>query len=70
MTLFNTENALLSIESLSHSKIMIIEHAQMEKLHAKFPKFEHIHRMNLQKRIAALQKKDFWAINPISKRKI
>lgn len=59
MTLFNTENALLSIESLSHSKIMIIEHAQMEKLHAKFPKFEHIHRMNLQKRIAALQKRIF-----------
>ena len=55
ITLFNKEKSLLSIESIS------IENYDYRacsngKTHTKFPKFEHIHRMNLQKRIAALQR--------------
>lgn len=57
MTLFNKEKTLLSIESLSHSKIMTIEQSQLEKLYAKFPEFEVIQRKKLENRIATLQKR-------------
>ncbi len=59
MTLFNNEKSILSIESLSHSKIVIIEQSQLEALYDKFPEFGLINRMNLQNRIAALQKRIF-----------
>lgn len=69
MTLFNKEKSLLSIESLSHSKIMIIEQSQLEKLYSKFPEFGLIHRMNLQNRIATLQKRIFGLLTLTAKEK-
>tara|TARA_Y100000385_G_C13085242_1_gene636089 strand:- start:327 stop:902 length:576 start_codon:yes stop_codon:yes gene_type:complete len=59
MTLFNKEKTLLSIESLSHSKIMIITQSELEGLYSKYPEFGLTHRMNLQNRIATLQKRIF-----------
>ncbi len=69
MTLFNKEKSLLCIESLSHSKIMIIEQLQLEKLYSKYPEFGLKHRMNLQNRIAALQKRIFGLLTLSAKEK-
>ena len=69
MTLFNKEKSLLSIESLSHSKIMIIEQSQLEKLYSKFPEFGLKHSMNLQNRIATLQKRIFGLLTLTAKEK-
>ena len=69
MTLFNTEKTLLTIESLSHSKIMIIEQSELEKLYSKFPEFGLKHRLNLQNRIAALQKRIFGLLTMNAKEK-
>ena len=68
-TLFNTEKSLLSIESLSHSKIMIIEQSQLVKLYSKFPQFGIANRMNLQNRIASLQKRIFGLLTMTAKEK-
>ena len=69
MTLFHKEKSLLSIESLSHSKILIIEQSQLEKLYYKFPEFGLINRMNLQNRIASLQKRIFGLLTMTAKEK-
>jgi len=69
MTLFNTKKSLLSIESLSHSKIMIIEQSHLEELFSKFPEFGLVNRMNLQNRIAALQKRLFGLLTLTAKEK-
>jgi len=69
MTLFNEKKSLLNIESLSHSKIMIIEQSELEKLYSKYPKFGLIHRMNLQNRIATLQKRIFGLLTMTAKEK-
>jgi CRP-like cAMP-binding protein len=69
MTLFNMETSLLSIESLSHSKIIIIEQSQLEKLFSKFPQFGLTNRLNLQNRIAALQKRIFGLLTMTAKEK-
>ena len=69
MTLFNKEKSLLSIESLSHSKIMIIEQSHLEELYFKFPEFGLINRMNLQNRIASLQKRIFGLLTLTAKEK-
>ncbi len=57
MTLFTNHNSLVSIESLSHSKIMLIEQAELERLYEKYPQFEALQRKNFEKRIATLQKR-------------
>ena len=69
MTLFNTEKSLLSIESLSHSKIIIIEQSQLEELFSKYPEFGLVNRMNLQNRIAAQQKRIFGLLTLTAKEK-
>jgi len=69
MTLFNKEKSVLSIESLSHSKIMIIEQSELEKLYSKYPEFGLINRMNLQNRIASLQKRIFGLLTMTAKEK-
>ena len=69
MTLFNEEKSLLSIESLSHSKIVVMEQAKLEALFAKYPEFGLKHRMNLQNRIAALQKRIFGLLTLTAKEK-
>ena len=69
MTLFNDEKSILSIESLSHSKIVIIEQSQLEELYLKFPEFGLINRMNLQNRIASLQKRIFGLLTLTAKEK-
>ncbi len=69
MTLFNNDKSLLSIESLSHSKIILIEQSKLEELFSKYPEFGLKHGMNLQNRITALQKRIFGLLTLSAKEK-
>ena len=57
ITLYTDNAAMVSIESVTHSKILVIENAKIEELYAEFPQFEASQRKNFQKRLAALQKR-------------
>ena len=57
ITLYTDNKSIVSIESVTHSKILVIENAKMEEIYAEFPQFEAFQRKNFEKRIAALQKR-------------
>jgi CRP-like cAMP-binding protein len=57
ITLNTDKKSIVSIERVTHSKIMVIENAKMEELYTEFPQFEAFQRKNFEKRIAALQKR-------------
>ncbi|MFK8059848.1 MAG: Crp/Fnr family transcriptional regulator [Polaribacter sp.] len=57
MTLYSNEKSIVSIESLTHSKVLIISNYKLEEFYKKFPDFEVFQRKNFEKRIAALQKR-------------
>ncbi len=57
ITLFTKQNSVLYIESLSHSKVFLLEQASLEKFYSKYPEFEVVLRKNLEKRVATLQKR-------------
>ena len=55
MTLYTNNTSVVSIESVTQSKVLIIEKKSIEKLHKMYPEFETLQRKNFEKRIAALQ---------------
>lgn len=57
MTLYTNEKSVLTIESLTHSKVLIISNDKLEEFYKEFPDFEVFQRKNFEKRIAALQKR-------------
>ncbi len=57
MTIYTDKKSIASIESLSHSKILIIENEQLQKLFKDFPQFEILQRKNFERRITTLQKR-------------
>lgn len=57
MTLFSNENSVVTIESLSPSKIMILEKDKLESFYSKYPEIASLQRTNLENRIATLQKR-------------
>ena len=57
ITLYTDNRSKVSIESLTHSKVLIIDNSKVEKFYEKFPQFEIIQRKNFEKRISALQKR-------------
>ena len=57
MTLYTDNKSVVSIESLTHSKILIIENEKVEKFYKEHPRFEVFQRKNFEKRIATLQKR-------------
>lgn len=57
ITLYTKNNSIVCIESLSHSKILVINHNEIEKLYIEYPQFEALQRRNFEKRIATLQKR-------------
>ncbi len=57
ITLYTDNKAVVSIESLTHSKVLIIDNSNVEKFYQEFPQFEIIQRKNFEKRISALQKR-------------
>ena len=57
ITLYTDNTSIVSIESVTHSKILLIQNAEIERLYAEFPQFEVFQRKNFQNRVAALQKR-------------
>ncbi len=57
MTLYTEEKSKVSIESISHSKLLIIEKFQLEKIFQEHTEFEMFQRKNFERRIATLQKR-------------
>ncbi|WP_460219438.1 Crp/Fnr family transcriptional regulator [Psychroserpens sp. MEBiC05023] len=57
ITLYTENKSVISIESLTHSKVLIIDNSKVEKFYQEFPQFESFQRKNFEKRIAALQKR-------------
>lgn len=57
ITLYTNNKSVVSIESLTHSKIMVIDKAKVDKFYKEYPQFETFQRKNFEKRIATLQKR-------------
>ena len=57
ITLYTDNKSVVTIESLTHSKVLIIDNSKVEKFYQEFPQFETIQRKNFEKRISALQKR-------------
>ena len=57
ITLYTDQKSVVAIESLTNSKVLIIDNAKVEKFYQEFPQFETIQRKNFEKRISALQKR-------------
>ena len=57
MTIYTNEESVVSIESLTHSKVLIINNDKLEEFYKEYPHFEVFQRKNFEKRIAALQKR-------------
>ena len=56
-TLYTGDKSIVSIESLTHSKVLVIPNSKVDKFYMEFPQFEIFQRKNFEKRIAALQKR-------------
>ncbi|GAB1309667.1 Crp/Fnr family transcriptional regulator [Urechidicola sp. KH5] len=57
ITLYTNNKSVVTIESLTHSKVYIMDNSKVEKFYQEFPQFEMMQRKNFEKRIAALQKR-------------
>ena len=57
ITLYTNEKSIVSIESLTNSKVLIINNDKLEEFYKEFPDFEVFQRKNFEKRIAALQRR-------------
>lgn len=57
ITLYTDSKSVVSIESLSHSKILVIQNSSLDKLYLEYPQFEALQRKNFERRIATLQKR-------------
>ena len=57
ITLYTDNKSVVSIESLTHSKILILDNDKVEEFYQIFPQFETIQRKNFEKRISSLQKR-------------
>jgi CRP-like cAMP-binding protein len=57
MTVYSNEKSIVAIESLTHSKVLIINNDKLDEFYKKFPDFEVFQRKNFEKRIAALQRR-------------
>ena len=55
ITLYTDNKSVVSIESLTHSKILVIDHTKVENFYKEFPQFETFQRKNFEKRVSALQ---------------
>lgn len=57
ITLYTDKKSVVSIESLTHSKILIIKNEDVESFYNLFPRFESFQRKNFEKRTATLQRR-------------
>jgi CRP-like cAMP-binding protein len=57
ITLYTDNKSVVTIESLTHSKILILDKNKVDKLYKEFLPFETFQRKNFEKRTATLQKR-------------
>jgi len=57
ITLYTADRSVMSIESLSHSKILVIGKDNLDKIYKEYPQFEAFQRKNFERRISTLQKR-------------
>ena len=57
ITFYTNDNSVLTIESLTNSKILLLNKVKAEKFYKKYPQLENLQRKNFEKRIATLQKR-------------
>jgi len=57
ITLYTNDKSVVSIESLSHSKVFVIDKIKLERFFKEYPQFEPFQRKNFEKRTATLQKR-------------
>ena len=57
ITLYTNERSVVSIESLSHSKILVVDKIKLDKIYKEYPLFESFQRKKFERRIATLQKR-------------
>ena len=57
ITLYTEQNSIVTIESLTHSKVLVIKNSEIDNFYSEFPQFELFHRRNFEKRIAAMQRR-------------
>lgn len=57
ITLYTDDKSVVSIESLTHSKILVLDKNQVDTLYNEYPPFEAFQRKNFEKRTATLQKR-------------
>lgn len=57
ITLYTDEKSVVSIESLTHSTILVLDKKKVDKLYKDFPLFETFQRKNFERRTATLQKR-------------
>jgi len=57
ITFYTDKKSVVSIESLSHSKILVIGRSDLENMYQEYPQFATLHRRYFEKRIATLQKR-------------
>jgi len=55
ITLYTNNKSVVSIESVTHSKVLVIDNSKVEEFYNDYPQFETFQRKNFEKRIAALQ---------------
>lgn len=56
-TLYTDNKSIVSVESLTNTKVLVIDRTKAEKLYRAYPPFETFQRKNFEKRIATLQKR-------------
>jgi len=56
-TLYTNNKSIVSIESLTHSEVLILDKNHVDKLYKEYPPFETFQRKNFEKRTATLQKR-------------
>lgn len=57
ITLYTDQKSVVCIESLTPSKVLILENEKVEKFYKEYPPFEVFQRKNFEKRIATMQKR-------------
>jgi CRP-like cAMP-binding protein len=57
ITLYTNQKSIISIESLTNSKVLVLDKNKTDNLYKEYPPFETFQRKNFEKRTATLQKR-------------
>lgn len=57
MAIYNKEYAMLTVESLTESKVIEFNSKELIEIHTRFPEFEPFQRVNLERHVVSLHKR-------------